>query len=155
AIPWLFATAQSPEVRSAFVDTAFPATLLFATAGLFALGVSRLDALGASSGLDWRRNRSWLLLLVGVLAVMTILAGPAAFLLGTPIVSVLAGILGPLTLILSPIADVLRVVLVFLLSFLNPLIDFLRSLIQNHPPPVIDNPGNPFGSLPPKPPSQT
>jgi hypothetical protein len=152
AVPWLVGLALTPAARAAFVAVAFPSTLVFVTAGLFALGLSRLDALSASSGLDWRRNRPWLVMLVAVLAVMTLIAVPASFLLGAPITSVLGGLLGPLAIVLSPFAEAARQILTFLLGFLDPLVAFLRSLMQAHPPPVLDTPSGPFGSLPPRPP---
>ena len=36
---------------------------MFAASGLLALGLSRLDALAELSGVDWRQNRAWLVLL--------------------------------------------------------------------------------------------
>ena len=130
ALPWLYGATLAGAARSAFVTAAFPATLLFGTAGLFALGLARLDALTASSGLDWRRNRPWLVLLVGVLLAMTVIAVPAAFLLGTPITALAGGLVGPLAIVMTPFAEVGRGVIEFVFFLLSPLIEFLQGLAR-------------------------
>lgn len=79
AIPWLIGSGSS--LRQAFVDSALPATLLFVTAGLIAVGLTRLEALGELVGVDWRRNRAWVSLLVGVVVLVALIATPAAWLL--------------------------------------------------------------------------
>jgi hypothetical protein len=144
ALPWLYGATLAGPARSAFVTAAFPATLLFGTAGLFALGLARLDALTASSGLDWRRNRPWLVLLVGVLLAMTVIAVPAAFLLGTPITTLAGGLLGPLAFVLAPFAEVGRRAIEFVFFLLTPLINFLQDMVRQRAaeqPPVQIGPG--------------
>ena len=133
AVPWLFASGLSGPARDVFTATAFPATVMFAAAGLLALGLARLDSLAALSGVNWRTNRAWLALLASVLAVMLAIAVPSAFLLGTPLTLLVAGLMGPFAIVLAPFAAVFRLVVEFLFFLLSPLIDFLRTLAQQHP----------------------
>ena len=104
AMPWLYASQLTGPQREAFSAAAFPATLVFAAAGLLALGLARLDSLSALSGVSWRSNRAWLVLLAAVLATMIAIAIPTAFLLGTPLTLLAAGLMGPLAFVLSPVA---------------------------------------------------
>ncbi|HVA87083.1 MAG TPA: DUF4129 domain-containing protein, partial [Candidatus Saccharimonadales bacterium] len=90
-------------------------------------------ALGATDRVDWRRNRSWVLLFVGILVVMTAIAVPAAFLLGVPITLLLVAMLGPLVIIATPILDLLGRILLVLLTPLDWIVAFLRSLIHPNP----------------------
>ncbi len=155
ALPWLYGTALAEPDRSAFVASAFPATLLFASAGLLGLGLARLDALAQLSGVDWRHNRAWVVVLAGVLAVMTLIAVPAALLLGTPIAQFLAGLVGPFSIVLAPVAAVVTAVMTVVVTLLSPLIDFLMSLIhpaERQPQPVQGTPGS---IIPPAPGGQS
>jgi hypothetical protein len=93
AIPWLIGSASSG--RQAFVDTALPATLLFAAAGLIAVGLTRLEALGQLVGVDWRRNRAWLAMLIVVAGVVALIATPAAWLLDASAEASARTLLGP------------------------------------------------------------
>src|SRR5512143_1262204 len=93
AIPWLLGSGSSQH--QAFVDAALPATLLFVAAGLIAVGLTRLEALGQLVGVDWRRNRAWVALLVGVVALMTLVAMPAAWLLDASAETSARTLLGP------------------------------------------------------------
>ena len=141
-VPWLVSVALPPGTRSTFVTTAFPSTLLFAAGGLLALGLSRLEALSAASGLDWRRNRAWLLLLLGVVLLVVAIAVPAAFLLGEPVTAIVAGLWGPFAAILTPI--------VALVAFLlTPIFDFLQGLMRFFPQPA--DVGAPLGGASPSP----
>jgi hypothetical protein len=94
AIPWLFGMAGAG--RMTFIENAFPATLLFVAAGLVATGVTRLDALGRTVGLDWRRNRMWIVLLVGVVVLVIALGLPFAVLLGVSIRAIVAVLAAPI-----------------------------------------------------------
>ena len=93
AIPWLLGSGSSQ--RQAFVDTALPATLLFVTAGLIAVGLTRLESLGELAGVDWRRNRAWLAMLVGVVGLMAVVATPAAWALNASGEASARTLLGP------------------------------------------------------------
>jgi hypothetical protein len=127
AVPWLLASQFQGAERDAFTATAFPSTLVFAAAGLLALGLARLESLSASSGVNWRSNRAWFVLLLSVLGVMVLIAIPSAFLLGAPLLLLGAGLLGPLAVVLTPIGAVLGTLIEVLLT---PIVDFLTSLIH-------------------------
>jgi hypothetical protein len=130
ALPWLYASQLAVVHRDAFAATAFSATLVFAAAGLLALGLARLDSLATLSGVSWRTNRAWLVLLAGVLAVMVAIAVPSAFLLGTPLTALVAGLLGPMAIVLTPVAAVLGKLIELVFFLLTPLIDLIQSLIR-------------------------
>ena len=109
AVPWLLAQAATPAARAAFAEPAFIATLTFAVTALLSLAVARLDALGAGSGLDWRRNRSWLLVL-GLIVAGTVLVGlPLAAALGVPLEAAVMGALGPLWIAFAVVISVLAI----------------------------------------------
>jgi hypothetical protein len=60
-----------------------------------AVGLTRLEALDRSVGVDWRQNRAWLALLVAVVAGTTLVALPAAFLVGASIEAIGAALASP------------------------------------------------------------
>jgi hypothetical protein len=93
AIPWLIGSGSSQ--RQAFVDVALPATLLFVSAGLIAVGLARLEALGQLVGVDWRGNRAWLAMLVGVVGLVALIATPASWLLNVSAEANARTLLGP------------------------------------------------------------
>jgi len=141
-VPWLLSAALPAGTRSLFVTTAFPSTLLFAAGGLLALGLSRLEALSAASGLDWRRNRAWLLLMLGVVLLVVIVAVPAAFLLGEPVSAIVGGFAGPFVAVLTPF--------VALIAFLvAPIFEFLQGLLRLIQPQGAE--GGPLGGASPTP----
>jgi hypothetical protein len=102
AIPWLIGYASASGPREAdFAAAAFVGTIVFSGSAFGALGLARLEAARASMGSEWRDNRSWLTLIVGVAVALTAFAIPAAALLGIPARSLLAVLVVPLqTLIL-------------------------------------------------------
>ena len=95
AIPWLLGAAGTAG-RDAFVAAALPATLLVVAASLIAVGLTRLEALSAESGLDWASNRAWLFLLGGIVGGLALVSVPATLLLGAPLGGVVRGLLAPL-----------------------------------------------------------
>ena len=149
-LPWILGTSVAEPLRSDFIAAAFPATVLFVSAGLLGLGLARLEALSATAPIHWRQNRSWLILLGGVVVAVTVVAIPAAFLIGTPLTQVVAGLLGPLAIILTPIAVVMGVIFVVLFAWLDPLAEWIRSLARTQDGRTPD--GGALGSAPPAPP---
>ena len=147
-VPWILGTTGGEAVRSVFIGLAFPATLLFGAAGLLAIGLARLETLAALSGLDWRRNRAWLLLLAGVLLGMTAIAVPGAFLLGEPLGELANVAAGPLSILLTPFAEVARILIMVIFFLLGPIIDWLQS-IRRPPQPQQPSPVGGSGVLPP------
>lgn len=94
AVPWLIGGLRP---AAGFVEDALLGTMTFVAASLLAIGLTRLEALDRSVGLDWRRNRAWLALLVAIVVVASLAALPAAVLLGASVDALLGVVLGPLT----------------------------------------------------------
>lgn len=85
ALPWLLGHAvSSGEVESRFAAAAFLGTIVFAGAGLTAIGLARLEALRRSTVGYWRNDRSWLLMVFGIALGMTLISIPVAALMGIP-----------------------------------------------------------------------
>jgi hypothetical protein len=101
AIPWTFGQIASGDLRPVFTEHAFVGSLTFVTAGFIAAGLARLQEIGRETGVDWRRNRSWLGTVFGVLVVVLALGYPAALLLGLPGDAVARGILEPVLSLLG------------------------------------------------------
>jgi hypothetical protein len=89
AIPWAVGLAFAGTDRAEFVAQATVCTLLFAGAGLLAVGLGRLETYGATGGVDWRGNRSWVAAVSVVVGLMLAASLPAAFLVGAPPLAVL------------------------------------------------------------------
>ena len=143
ALPWIAGQLTAQPLRGVFVDQAFVASLTFVSAGFMAAGLARLQVIGQETGVDWRANRSWLGLLVGVLAMVLAVGVPAAYLLGLPIDSVARGLLGPLGTLLG---YALLVVLIPLAWLAGLLTEVLLGLGLRLPPPAGPaTPGSPFG----------
>jgi hypothetical protein len=95
AIPWGLGQFAPEALRSTFTEQAFVATITFVTAGFVAAGLARLGEIGRETGVDWRRNRSWMGTVFGVLILVIGVGIPAAILLGLPADAVVRGILDP------------------------------------------------------------
>ena len=102
AVPWLLGYAfVEGRLQEDFTAAALIATLFFAGSAFAALGLRRLEALRVSTGRDWRGDRSWLFMIIGLSLVLTIGSVPLAALLGIPARSLLGAVVGPLqTLVL-------------------------------------------------------
>jgi hypothetical protein len=97
AIPWLVGHAASQgAIEEAFTSAAFVGTVFFIGSAFTAMGLSRLEAVRVATGSDWRSNRSWVVLVVGIAAILTVLAAPAAAFLGVPAEALLAAVVGPI-----------------------------------------------------------
>jgi hypothetical protein len=94
-VPWLAMAVAPTDVRKDFVATAFPATLLFMASALLAAGMTRLRTLAEEAGVDWRRNRAWLVMTGGIVALMAAIGIPAALLLGEPVSGVIEALAWP------------------------------------------------------------
>jgi hypothetical protein len=102
AVPWLLGYAfVGGRLQEDFTAAALIATLFFIGSAFAALGLKRLEALRVSTGKDWRGDRSWLFMIIGLSLVLTIGSVPLAALLGIPARSLLGAVVGPLqTLVL-------------------------------------------------------
>ena len=134
AIPWAFGQLVAPtDLRPAFTDAAFVASLVFVTSGFIAAGLARLGEIGRETGIDWRQDRSWMGTVFGVLLVVLALGIPASMLLGLPGSAVARGILDPLLTVLGYVligfATVAAIVATVLASV-------LRSIGIRLPPPM-------------------
>jgi hypothetical protein len=133
AVPWLLGQAVSPELRTAFLREAFVASIAFLSAGFMAAGLARLQEIGRETGIDWRRDRSWLGMVVGVLLVVCAAGIPAAYLLGIPIEVIGRGLLGPIAGLLGYLIYGVAVVLGLLAQGVYTI---LSQLGVRLPPPV-------------------
>lgn len=150
AAPWLYATQLPPAARETFTAAAFPSTLVFAAAGLLALGLARLDSLAALSGVDWRSNRAWFVLLLSVLGAMLLIAIPSAFLVGAPLVLLAGGLLGPLAVLLTPVGFAFEKLIELIFLALTPILEFIQQWLRQRPPVQPPASGNPGPLVPPE-----
>lgn len=122
AVPWALGQFSSPALRPIFTDAAFVSSLTFVTAGFTAAGLARLQEIGRQTGVDWRRDRSWLGTVVGILAIVVGIGLPAAWLLDLPVDAVARGVLEPLLGILGYVLVTLAAVAALIASLLAGLI---------------------------------
>ena len=84
--------------RARFLADATVAVVVFAGTAVTALAIARLSAVGAGSGFDWRRNPTWVALLV--VLVLTTLAVAVPSSIASPLIALVAGsAVGPLLVI--------------------------------------------------------
>ena len=84
--------------RARFLADATIAVVVFAGTAVTALAIARLSAVGAGSGFDWRRNPTWVALLV--VLVLTTLAVAVPSSIASPLIALVAGsAVGPLLVI--------------------------------------------------------
>jgi len=102
AVPWLLGYAfVDGRLQEDFAAAALIGTLFFIGSAFTALGLRRLEALRVSTGRDWKDDRSWLFMILGLALVLTIGSVPLAALLGIPARSLLGAVVGPIqTLVL-------------------------------------------------------
>jgi hypothetical protein len=96
AVPWLLGYAfVNGRLQEDFTAAALIATLFFVGSAFAALGLKRLEALRVSTGREWKDDRSWLFMILGLALVLTIGSVPLAALLGIPARSLLGAVVGP------------------------------------------------------------
>lgn len=100
AVPWLAGGLLGGVLERPFTAAAFVGTVAFSVAGFVALGIARLETVRRASGSDWRRNRSWALLVVGVALGLVLISVPAGVLLGVPLATLVSAAVAPLRLLL-------------------------------------------------------
>jgi hypothetical protein len=126
AIPWAIGhLAAEGAVEQDFVAAAFVGTVFFVASAFIAMGLARLEAVRATTGSDWRGNRSWLGLVVLVALGVTVVSVPAAALLDVPARSLMVALLGPIQtilLILLVIATPVIVVAAAIADLIAPLL---------------------------------
>jgi hypothetical protein len=151
AVPWLFGYAlSSGETESSFVAAAFIGTLFFVAAGLITIGLARLEALRRSTVGYWRRDTSWLLMVVGIALAVTVASIPIAALLGIPAHSLLGVLVGPLQtmiLLVALISAPAFLLAAWLAELLRPILG--GGLLQDFQWPTLNLAGGqPGSSLP-------
>lgn len=133
AVPWILGQLGAGALHPVFVEEAFVASLTFVAAGFMAAGLARLQEIGRETGVDWRRNRSWLGTILGVLAIVLAVGIPASAVLGLPVDTVARGLLGPVLALVG----YLLLALVFVASILSAaLYELLSRLGFALPPPL-------------------
>lgn len=100
---WLYAGVLPATAVAAFRDAALGPTLVFATIGTAAIGLRRVHSIAAPVGIEWWRNRAWL---VALGALVILLATLAISLAGELVVAI------PAVLGLAGFAELLIFVLV-------------------------------------------
>lgn len=90
AFAWLYAGLLPDAGLAAFRAAAVGPTLLFATAGVAAAGLRRVHAISIPAGIQWWRNRAWLMAMAGLLLLLALVAVPIA----NELVGGVPGILG-------------------------------------------------------------
>jgi hypothetical protein len=140
AVPWL--VGSTIGARAAFIDAALPATLLFMGAGLVAVGLTRLDALGRDVGVDWRKNRTWVALLVGVVALVVAIGTPAAVLLGASVDAMINTVIGPIAALVGGAGDLV----IALLGAVGALAGSAAPAGASPPPSLPPGPAMPFSA---------
>jgi len=128
AVPWALALHNRAS-NAPFVDAALPASLAFVGAGLLAMGLTRLDALGRRTGVDWRSNRAWAALLGAVVGAMLTIGVPVALFVGASLEGIAHAIAGPIGVIGQPIGT-------FIGHLLDPILTGLGGLVQAPPQPT-------------------
>jgi Domain of unknown function (DUF4129) len=97
AIPWLLGYAfAGGQLQDDFAAAALVGTLFFIGSAFTALSLKRQEALHRSTGRDWRDDRTWLFMIIGMALVLTIGSVPLAAVLGIPARSLLGAIVVPL-----------------------------------------------------------
>lgn len=126
AVPWAVGhLATQGVVEREFTAAAFVGTVFFVASAFMAMGLARLEAVRATTGSDWRSNRSWLGLIVLVALGVTLVSVPAAALLQVPARSLMVALLGPLQailLLLLVLATPVIVVAAALADIIGPLL---------------------------------
>jgi hypothetical protein len=101
AIPWAIGhLATEGALEAEFVAAAFIGTVFFVASAFIAMGLARLEAVRASTGSDWRANRSWVAVVMVIALGVTAAAIPAAALLGVPARSLMVALFGPIQALL-------------------------------------------------------
>ncbi len=139
---WAFLAATGATADPAIVSAAFSATIAVVTAALLGMGLARLAEL-EETGMPQGDQRTWVALLVAVIACLLAVSVPLAVVLGIPSFDSLRGVLGP-------VADVIVVIVTILAIPGGLLAAALVFLLESVRGPLIGS-SDPGGSLAPGP----
>ena len=104
ALIWAMLTISGGTQERSTVDAAFAATVTFITAALLSMGLARVVGLRDAGDVGAGR-RTWIGVLVAVMAVMLAVAMPLALIVGVPLDQAIRGALGPIGDLLVPIVE--------------------------------------------------
>jgi hypothetical protein len=99
AVIALVGGAVAQPWRGIFLADTLVAAVVFVTCGTFALAFARQQTVGVGLHMDWRRNRSWVALLVGAVGIATAVALASAGVVGAAIPVLIGLALGPLLIV--------------------------------------------------------
>ena len=99
----LLGGAVAEPWRGWFIADAIAGVILFLGTGILGLTIARMSSLGIASGFDWRRNRTWLALLLFLVVAIAGVALPGAFVVGAAI-PIAVGLLAVPLLVVGAIA---------------------------------------------------
>jgi hypothetical protein len=86
-------------LRSSYLADVLTASLVFVASAVLALALTRQSAIGPDSQIDWPRNPAWVGLLLLLVAIVVVLAVPAAAIAPMAIELAIAVLLAPLVVI--------------------------------------------------------
>ncbi len=140
--------------RGQFLADAIVAVIVFATSVTLALALTRLAAVGAASGFDWRRNPTW----VGLMAALVLAAGalaiPASSIVAPAIAFIIGVAMGPLLLIGAVIGFNRRTVRLLAFAVIGVMAVVAVMNLLGGPLPAIDIGGRAPSEAEPSPPDQ-
>ena len=137
--------------RSIFLADTLIASVVFVACGTFALAFARQRTIAGDSHLDWRRNRSWLGMLVGAVVVASLIALVSAGSIGTAIPILIGISIGPLVILGLVFGTNRRTIRVVGICAAVAVLIYvvLTSVVTIAPPPPTD--GSSGNGLPPSP----
>ena len=131
AIPWAVGhLATEGTLEREFVAAAFVGTVFFVASAFIAMGLARLEAVRATTGGDWRANRSWVGMVVVVALGVTLVSVPAAAWLDVPARSLMVALLGPLQAILLVLLVVATPIIVVAAAVADAIVPLLPKGIE-------------------------
>jgi hypothetical protein len=140
---WLLGLEVAGDARSEFVGEAFNATILFIIAAALGLGWARLQVFAADARHEGT-NRTWLVLVLVVVASVVLVALPVAALIGLPVArGITAVLIGVPLAVASGIVGIVGTLGALVASLLTGLIGWLvhaPSAVSVAPPLVAPEP---------------
>lgn len=123
--------------RGRFLDDALVAAIVFPISASLALALVRLSEVGVDGGFDWRRNPSWVALLIVLVAATAVIAVPVAVAVAPLIALAVGASIGPI-LVVGLIAgfDLRTVRLLGIFTFLGIIVGGIVVLFGREPDPA-------------------
>lgn len=132
--------------RGRFLDDALISAIAFAICASLCLALVRLSEIGVDSGFDWRRNPSWVALLVVLVATTAVIAVPLAIAVAPFVALAVGASIGPILVVGVIIGFDLRTVrIIGAFLVIGVLVGSILSLLGARPVPA---PGSIGGGTP-------